>query len=599
MSQQNNNQARQPTSYGSPHSYPSPSMQAYAYPPPQQQQNVEPYRNSPTGSNVSLPSLNLPPIRNINQSGQQQPGQQQQQPTTPQQQPAVPAPVGSPLPPSMGNMGPYYPQPPGQNMPQMSVTSNQPMRYALPAAPDARIMSGGRHKKEIKRRTKTGCLTCRKRRIKCDEGHPTCRNCQKSKRECLGYDPIFKPQPGPAAIQPAPAASATPVQAPPATSSPYPPPPQGYMPASTQNFAQTLTAAISNSPVPSIEPFEYGAAIDPALEGASSTMSNPANTFDAIKSEPDTKTTLGNGNVYPSATSEEANQKAKRIEMNDIFAIGRSGVTAQLPERSIPNPQHYGDITNLYVEFFAPGLDKFFETHWFRQRSLPLLVADTNLCERFAALLDRYKVPLDQLPNEHKITKSLETSILWSLMCLCRKRNETIDSMPEEERRGHIADGLLTVLPRLDIFQALLEGRYLDENPLPPSEYPVTGSALDKKLKYHEMEFWRLMGQFLTLRDNEASSAKAIDDTLAECRKLLQSHENRDLLYSIAVVRHFGQRMNEFPNSMPHPTTNTEDDPVNKVIIAKKFIENETFRGTNQVVSRIADMTVWSWTLWH
>ena len=27
-------------------------------------------------------------------------------------------------------------------------------------------MSGGRHKKEIKRRTKTGCLTCRKRRIK-------------------------------------------------------------------------------------------------------------------------------------------------------------------------------------------------------------------------------------------------------------------------------------------------------------------------------------------------------------------------------------------------------------------------------------------------
>lgn len=32
-------------------------------------------------------------------------------------------------------------------------------------------MSGGRHKKEIKRRTKTGCLTCRKRRIKvCGKG---------------------------------------------------------------------------------------------------------------------------------------------------------------------------------------------------------------------------------------------------------------------------------------------------------------------------------------------------------------------------------------------------------------------------------------------
>ncbi|SPO04096.1 uncharacterized protein DNG_06779 [Cephalotrichum gorgonifer] len=29
---------------------------------------------------------------------------------------------------------------------------------------------------------------------KCDETHPTCNNCRKSKRECLGYDPIFKQQ---------------------------------------------------------------------------------------------------------------------------------------------------------------------------------------------------------------------------------------------------------------------------------------------------------------------------------------------------------------------------------------------------------------------
>lgn len=39
--------------------------------------------------------------------------------------------------------------------------------------------------------------------MQCDEGQPTCRNCQKSKRECLGYDPIFKPQSGPSSIQPA------------------------------------------------------------------------------------------------------------------------------------------------------------------------------------------------------------------------------------------------------------------------------------------------------------------------------------------------------------------------------------------------------------
>ncbi|KAL2021962.1 hypothetical protein VTK56DRAFT_6381 [Thermocarpiscus australiensis] len=42
-------------------------------------------------------------------------------------------------------------------------------------------------KKTVRKRTKTGCLTCRKRRIKCDEGKPTCSNCIKSKRDCEGY----------------------------------------------------------------------------------------------------------------------------------------------------------------------------------------------------------------------------------------------------------------------------------------------------------------------------------------------------------------------------------------------------------------------------
>ncbi|KAJ5172800.1 hypothetical protein N7492_005393 [Penicillium capsulatum] len=42
-------------------------------------------------------------------------------------------------------------------------------------------------RKSGKKRTKTGCLTCRKRRIKCGEEKPTCSNCVKSKRTCEGY----------------------------------------------------------------------------------------------------------------------------------------------------------------------------------------------------------------------------------------------------------------------------------------------------------------------------------------------------------------------------------------------------------------------------
>ena len=149
----NNTALRQPASYPSPQQYPSPSMSSYAYPPAGQ--NDSSYRASPTGSNVSLPSLNLPPIRTID-------GRQQHQ----TQQQGGPSTMPPALAPPMNHQ--YYP---GHTLPppqHMHVTSdpNQPMRYPLPPPADGRIMSGGRHKKEIKRRTKTGCLTCRKRRIK-------------------------------------------------------------------------------------------------------------------------------------------------------------------------------------------------------------------------------------------------------------------------------------------------------------------------------------------------------------------------------------------------------------------------------------------------
>lgn len=59
-------------------------------------------------------------------------------------------------------------------------------------------MSAGAEALNVKlsrKRTKTGCLTCRKRRIKCGEERPTCRNCTKSKRICEGYSQrvVFKP----------------------------------------------------------------------------------------------------------------------------------------------------------------------------------------------------------------------------------------------------------------------------------------------------------------------------------------------------------------------------------------------------------------------
>ncbi|KAI4844912.1 hypothetical protein E4T44_05924 [Aureobasidium sp. EXF-8845] len=40
------------------------------------------------------------------------------------------------------------------------------------------------------RRTRSGCFTCRQRRVKCDEAHPVCERCRKAKRAC--HYPISK-----------------------------------------------------------------------------------------------------------------------------------------------------------------------------------------------------------------------------------------------------------------------------------------------------------------------------------------------------------------------------------------------------------------------
>lgn len=41
-------------------------------------------------------------------------------------------------------------------------------------------------------RTRTGCLTCRKRRKKCDEAKPVCRNCERNAFTCEGYERRIK-----------------------------------------------------------------------------------------------------------------------------------------------------------------------------------------------------------------------------------------------------------------------------------------------------------------------------------------------------------------------------------------------------------------------
>ncbi|KAF2145487.1 uncharacterized protein K452DRAFT_220599 [Aplosporella prunicola CBS 121167] len=571
----------------------------YAYPPPA---GAEPYRASPTGSNMSLPSLNLPPIRAID--GQQQ-APQQQHPVQAQAQAQAQPTAASPLPPPVATMGAYYPPPPQTIPPQhsmamaaapMGIPANMAaaMRYQLPPqGPDQRIMSGGRHKKEIKRRTKTGCLTCRKRRIKCDEAHPTCRNCQKSKRECLGYDPIFKQQPGPAQIQPAPSAAPQPVSAP----APVPPPsapvayshvPQGYAPAASANYAPPIGHSAS-PPVPAPDQsYEFSSAIDPALAGAEATA--PMSVA-PVSYDPSLRIVKQEGAESRPADGQPL--KARRIYIDDLFAVTGAPPNPLPPSTGPVTGPIVEEIKMLYARDYALGIDRCIETSWYSTKGLARLLNDQQTMALFAFFVTQIRLPPDY-EGSKKIT-SLEAQLVWKLMCLVR------DPAPAgmNGASGTAPGGEVDLLQkeaqlRLDVLEALLTYQVLPYNPLMELVYEQHVPPM----KQFEVDFWRNLGQFVALRDMNEESSREIEATLGTCRNILGMIESRDVIYSMMVARHYGARFPDLPDNMHQAYTNEQEDDRSKMFVAKKFLEDEASgKGMSQVIFRLAGMSIRSWTL--
>ncbi|RPA99376.1 hypothetical protein L873DRAFT_1684167 [Choiromyces venosus 120613-1] len=539
-----------PTSYPSPASYPSPSMSAYQYPSGQQQQQQPGSRGSPYSQSISLPSLNLPPIR-LNPPAQLPPP-----PPPQQQQQQIGSPLtGSPLSQSSQPLHAFYP-PPQHGMSPSShpthpsnITSSpihQGLRYPLPSANSERIMSGGRHKKEIKRRTKTGCLTCRKRRIKCDEAHPSCKNCAKSKRDCLGYDPIFKAQPGPAAIQPAPSIGGG------------------------QNCAQTNSTAASS---PTSEVYDYHQpVIDPALEAPTPMIGNPPiPTSTLLESQgnyrPELKRPLDRASPFSSGSDTTTNRvtsiprsttpglgrlqdnqggnPAKRIKIGDLLSVSSSQpLTPPSNEAALyPTPSTtVEDMRALYRSRYAPALDNFLETGWFMGRGLAKILSDNYLVEVMAGVFGRLKARGGSYVDEEDPSigrKGKSAGVLWagvkmvygtSIPAADNRQDEDEDDFRDEE-------GAET-LRRINIVEALVTGQPLE--PMPESPRVTSADKITEESP--TTLFWRFLGRIVAARGGDADINKLIENTFADCKEFIEGKETRKLLLMIAEARHLGSR---------------------------------------------------------
>lgn len=220
-------------------------------------------------------------------------------------------------------------------------------------------------------------------------------------------------------------------------------------------------------------------------------------------------------------------------------------------------------------------------------------MANAQLMAEYSALIDAFNGQNLHDPNVIARLESFEASVVWTTMTMCRQVPGVSNG-----NQGQDYD-LMATSARLNVIEALITGEHLESNPLanfPPRQPASNPPTLQDQLAQRSLEFWSTVGHFLTLHDNEASSAKEIDDTLGRTRTLLDTFENRDVIYSIAIARHIGQRWADFPNSFPQPITGNEKDAGAKLYVAQKFLEQEASgKGTTQVIKRVCGMVVRSW----
>ncbi|PHH67178.1 hypothetical protein CDD81_2947 [Ophiocordyceps australis] len=479
--------------------------------------------------------------------------------------------------------------------------------YSMPH--DPRILGGRGPKKEIKRRTKTGCLTCRKRRIKCDETHPTCNNCRKSKRDCLGYDPIFRPQCGSGSvnshIQPAPS-SVNQTHRPDALSIACVSASNSYtghaaIPSSSYISGPTASASVSTSIgySPSTKAVSGGFQhISPVKsEAGHETRSSKTDSANEQVAAPGPSRQLQSilafsGSRHPAEQNQSISSQINRFTFSRGHGMKISEIIDSLgppPPRQPCNcsDEMFNEITKVYHEMYAGGLGAFFESSWYYftdngQMNFP---KDANLIEHMASFLKTLEAVKANDHTQMAYSGVLETRIVWELACTAYKSPDRSNStmrivLPAEGDPTEVRN-------RLRVVEALLCGEYLPENPLAP---PVADAD---QHRVRQFDFWYSLAEFVRKRDHPSSaeSLKSRDEMLARMRHLLDGRENRDVLYSIAVVRELAPKYEAgYGSSVPQHLD--ESDPKNRLVVASRFIldEAQVTGGTTNVVRRFSDI---------
>jgi white-opaque regulator 2 len=238
-------------------------------------------------------------------------------------------------------------------------------------------------------------------------------------------------------------------------------------------------------------------------------------------------------------------------------------------------------LRTIYNTSFAPGLDRLLETRWFSADGYMSLASDRSLRTQF----ENYVAAISSSSGVAK----QEARLVWALLSMCRRRPLPGFAGEFINDKEDTLDGDEVAEKHLDTVEALLTGRKLASNPLAEcaaAPANLSSPTLTQQLKTREQNFWLHVGEFVC-----AADADAIEGVLRKSRKLLDNFENRDVVYSIMLMRHIGEKWHD------KLIVEAEDERDSKDwLAAKGFLESEAEgQAMNIVIKRVCSMALRAW----
>ena len=241
-------------------------------------------------------------------------------------------------------------------------------------------------------------------------------------------------------------------------------------------------------------------------------------------------------------------------------------------------------LRTIYNTSFATALDRLLETPWFSDDGYMSLVSDRSLLTQF----ENYVAAV----SDSSSVANQEARLVWALLCMCRRRPLPGFAGEFINDKEHALDGDEVAEKRLDIIEALITGRQLASNPLVGNAVPSLNpslSTLTQQLNNRSQDFWLHVGEFASTSDSDGDVVERI---LSKSRKLLDNLENRDVIYSIMLMRHIGEKWPDKQIKEAEDERDTKD-----WLAAKGFLESEAEgQAMNVVMKRFCSMALRAWS---